>query len=77
MVMFGASSCSWDQEETGPEHFPGAFPGSHSDAGSEQAFRGFGISAPEPMTDLGYYAKSKDDAYPMAAVFATKTGRGG
>ncbi|MFF8842550.1 hypothetical protein ACF08N_07420 [Streptomyces sp. NPDC015127] len=50
------------------KHFPGAFPGTHTDVSAAQAFRDFDIVVPESTEVVGYYAWSEDDEYPMAAV---------
>jgi hypothetical protein len=64
LPLLTAASCG-----DGPErHFPGAFPGTHTDVSAEQAFRDFGLQVPRSARVVGYYAWSEDDTYPMAAV---------
>ncbi|MEV0177967.1 hypothetical protein AB0I54_01485 [Streptomyces sp. NPDC050625] len=50
------------------KHFPGAFPGTHTDVSAAKAFRDFGLDVPASAKVVGYYAWSADDEYPMAAV---------
>ncbi|MFI2304513.1 hypothetical protein ACH5AL_37680 [Actinacidiphila glaucinigra] len=50
------------------KHFPGAFPGTHTDVSAPQAFRDYGLDVPALAKVVGYYAWSADDEYPMAAV---------
>lgn len=50
--------------------FPGAIPGGHSDVSSDEAFLHYGIKAPPSLRDLRYSARSKDDTYPVVAVFS-------
>jgi hypothetical protein len=50
------------------QHFPDAFPGTHTDVGAARAFQDFALDVPASAEVVGYYAWSEDDEYPMAAV---------
>ena len=64
LSLLAVASCG----EEPKRHFPGAFPGTHTDVSAAQAFRDFGIRMPASAKVVGYYAWSADDEYPMAAV---------
>ncbi|MFC8389977.1 hypothetical protein [Streptomyces sp. NPDC057238] len=50
------------------KHFPGAFPGTHTDVSADQAFRDHDLRVPASAEAVGYWAWSEDDTYPLAAV---------
>ncbi|MEV5086297.1 hypothetical protein AB0K74_49215 [Streptomyces sp. NPDC056159] len=64
LSLLTVASCGGEPKK----HFPGAFPGTHTDVSAAQAFRDFGIRVPASAKVVGYYAWSADDEYPMAAV---------
>ncbi|MER5182770.1 hypothetical protein ABT009_31205 [Streptomyces sp. NPDC002896] len=64
LPLLAVASCG----EEPKKHFPGAFPGTHTDVSASQAFRDFGLEVPASAKVVGYYAWSEDDTYPMAAV---------
>ncbi|MFI0901886.1 hypothetical protein [Streptomyces sp. NPDC020983] len=66
-VVASAAACGGEAGH----HYPEAFPGTRTDVSFARAFSDFGLVVPEPVTIVGYYADSADDAYPMAAVFTT------
>ncbi|MGC0377961.1 hypothetical protein [Streptomyces sp. SAI-229] len=50
------------------KHFPGVFPGTHTDVSADRAFRDHDLRAPVPAEVAGYWAEAGDDTYPTAAV---------
>ncbi|CAL9345028.1 hypothetical protein [Streptomyces sp. enrichment culture] len=64
LPLLAAAACG----DEPARHFPGAFPGTHTDVSAEQAFRDFDLHLPRSAHVVGYYAWSEDDTYPMAAV---------
>jgi hypothetical protein len=64
LPLLAVASCG----EEPRKHFPGAFPGTHTDVSAAQAFRDHEIDLPATAKVVGYYAWSEDDTYPMAAV---------
>jgi hypothetical protein len=64
LPLLAVASCG----EEPKKHFPGAFPGTHTDVSAPQAFGDFGIDVPASAKVVGYYAWSADDEYPMGAV---------
>ncbi|MEW2626297.1 hypothetical protein [Streptomyces sp. NPDC048106] len=66
LPLLAVASCG--EEAKAKKHFPGAFPGTHTDVSAAQAFRDFDLDVPTSAKVVGYYAWSADERYPMAAV---------
>lgn len=64
LPLLAVAACGEEPEK----HFPGAFPGTHTDVSADQAFRDYGLQVPASAKVVGYWAEAGDDTYPMAAV---------